>query len=671
MYQEEQMKRILPLLAAVLMPAIGKSQVAKAQVVMLNAKANVNGTITLNWPAENWSGNWVVYRRADLNTGSWGTAIATLGGTVNTYTDATAQAGKSYEYLVAKTNTQGSQALGYIYAGNRYTEQPVQGGLILLVDSNYLKPLASELNRLKKQLHREGWQVTQVNAGRKEKASKVRDRVIAEFDRRQGKVRTLMIIGHVPVPYSGDFSASSIPPPDGHVEGSGNHTGAWPADGYYGDMDGIWGDIAVDRTTGHTSRLYNVPGDGKFDPTKFPGDVELEVGRIDFFDMPAFSKNDTLLMRKYLNRNHLWRNGMLTTVERGLIDNNFTGLNLASTGYHNLSAMLPIDSVFDNRDYFSAQKAAPYLWSYGCGAGSYTSCSGVGNTSNFVADSLQNIFTILAGSFFGDWDNQNALMRAALCNSALTCFWGGIPKWYVHQMGLGMNIGFGTRVSMNNQDFYFNGAFNYSQNSVHMALMGDPTLKMRHLPAVKSLTARRQSGNIKLNWPKAKGNFDGYVVYRFDSASNSYTRLNKNYIIKDSFFADSSIYYNLFRGTVNYAVRTIKLETTASGSWYNLGAAAWSGDNITSSTEESELEQIRMYPNPAGETTNIQLSYPAGPETRILLHDHAGREVKNLAVTAGSMLATIKLSDIQSGVYIVSIYRSGQLVGASTLIKNP
>ena len=57
-------------------------------------------------------------------------------------------------------------------------------------------------------------------------------------------------------------------------------------------------------------------------------------------------------------------------------------------------------------------KTAPYQWSYGCGAGSYTSCSGVGRTSDFAADSLQSIFTILAGSYFGDWGYTEQLAKS-------------------------------------------------------------------------------------------------------------------------------------------------------------------------------------------------------------------------------------------------------------------
>ena len=85
-------------------------------------------------------------------------------------------------------------------------------------------------------------------------------------------------------------------------------------------------------------------------------------------------------------------------------------------------------------------------------------------------------FTILAGSFFGDWDITNNFLRAPLCKTSLASFWGGIPKWYVHTMALGKHIGYGARTSINNQAFYFNGQFNNAHYLVSNALMGDPYL---------------------------------------------------------------------------------------------------------------------------------------------------------------------------------------------------
>jgi len=631
--------------------------------VRLNATANANGSISLKWPQESWTGSWDVYRR-NLGDLGWSNLLSKVSGSLNTFTDNTVKTGQAYEYLVAKVSGTSSSALGYLYAGNKFGEQAAMGGICLLVDSSYRIALANEITRLKNQLYREGWQPFVMYAGRKEKPESVRDRIIAEYDKRKGNIRSLLIIGRVPVPYSGDFlvQSGSIPAPDGHPD----HGGAWPADGYYGDMDGLWSDLTVTNKVGSQARNHNIPKDGKFDQTKFPNELELEVGRIDLFNMPAFSNNDTLLVRKYLNRNWLWRNDRLKTADRALIDDNFTSLNLSSTGYHNLTAMFPLDSVFDNRDYFTAQKAGPYLWSYGCGAGSNTSCSGIGTTSSFVSDSLQNIFTMLAGSYFGDWDQQNNLLRAPLCNSALACSWGGIPKWYVHHMALGMNIGYGAKISMNNVDQYWNGGFNFSHNSVHMGLMGDPSLKQKHVAEVATAKATSQAGYVKLNWSKANGKIDGYAVYRFDSLENTYFRVNKNHIIKDTFYTDSTNYFN---GKNIYSVRAIRLETTASGSWYNLGAGAFTSVVHTNNTAQMSAFELNVYPNPAH--TTVTISYPGAlPVNGVIgICDALGREVKSSVVKAGEWSSTIDISSLADGVYSIVLKGSNGFISSRSVIK--
>lgn len=661
------MKKILVLfIVTVFHFQLAKSQTGKSQVVMINATANANGTIGLKWPAENWSGTFDIYRRV-LGGASWGNAVTSLLGTANTWTDNTAKKGESYEYLVTKVSGGNASALGYMWAGNTVPETPGLGGIILLIDSAYIKALAPEISALQKQLKEEGWAVSALFAGRKESTQTVRNRIIAEYNRRNSAVKTLLIIGRVPVPYSGNYLAATgqIYPPDGHPD----HAGAWPADGYYGDMDGVWTDATVTNTAGSQARNQNKPGDGKFDQTIFPGTVELEVGRIDLFDMPAFSTNDTLLVRKYLRRNMLWRTNKLTTVERALVDDNFGSLNLSSTGFQNFSCMFPIDSIFETRDYITTQKSSPYLWSYGCGGGSNTSCSGIGTTSSFVADSMQNIFTMLAGSYFGDWDQQNNILRAPLCNSALTSAWGGLPKWYVHHMALGMNVGYGAKLTMNNSADYWNGGFNMSDNKVHISLQGDPTLKMRHLSPVKKVTAVSQNNLVKLSWTKAPGKHDGYVVYRYDTAANTYFRVNKNYIIKDTFFNDSSNFKN---GKNTYTVRAIRLETTASGTWYNLGAGAFVNVNhlYTSRVISAQLRGISVHPNPGNAEVNVSLAVAADKGWKVSIIDLTGRMVAEQDIAGGSVSATIKTTDLVQGCYMLMISHNGQYVAAEKWMKN-
>lgn len=588
------------------------AQIAKTQVVQLSAIANSNGTITLKWPSENYTGNFVIYHR-DLATNNrqWSGPDATLPGTSNSFTDVSTKLGTDREYFVCKILSKTIESRGYIYAGNSVLSKPNKGHIVLLIDSAYIKALAKEITILQTDLLGSGWFPKVMYAGRNEKPSAIHNRMKSYIDGVIIRPKSLYIIGHVPVPYSGNFSSSGDrPPPDGHVEGAGNHTGAWPADLYYGDFVGDWSDNLVSCETGSQKRNHNIPGDGKFDLSAIENPIELEIGRADLFAMDQFSINDTLLIKEYLNRVHDFKTEKKTYSRRALIDNNFTTLNLASTGYHNFPCFVGLDSVSDDVDYFTGQNTGSYLWSYGCGGGSFTSCNGIGTSNDFMRykGKFNNAFTILCGSYFGDWDNDNNFLRAPLAAGSLTSCWGGIPKWYFHHMGLGMNIGFGTKITQNNALFdkvsaqdYPDGNFNYSANGVYIALMGDPTLCMLSVSGPSNLLAKSKNGTVTLSWNASKGKIDGYIVYRIDTAKQEYKEISwwcpgKSSRTIDTTFTDLC---NWSSGNYLYAVRAHKMETTGSGSYENLSIAAMASVAHTNTVIANEQKDIALFPNPS------------------------------------------------------------------------
>lgn len=573
------------------------AQIGKTQVVQLQATI-VNDKITLKWPQESYSGKFIVYSRnfGELNY----VKMAEIAGANNSYTEASNI--QSKEYLVSKISSTGStDALGYIYAGNKFQVPLQKGGVVLLIDSSYIKALVNEINTLKQDLLNTGWNVHILYAGRNEKVTAVKSKLQKLIDAKTPRPKTLYILGHVPVPYSGYFSTNGDrPPPDGHVEGSGNHTGAWPADCYYGDFEGIWSDNSVNCATGSSTRHHNVPKDGKFDQSIPPSPIELEIGRLDMYDMDAFSTNDTQLTREYLNRVHKFRMGELTFVKRALIDNNFTGLNLASTGYQNLPCFVGLDSVSDTKDYFSSQNSGSYLWSYGCGAGYYNSCSGIGTSNDFSANkgTFSNAFTMLAGSYFGDYDSKNNLMRSALAAGSFNVCWGGIPKWYLHHMAMGMHSGYGARLTINNDVDYFNGAFNGSWNGVFIELLGDPTLTMNHVKPPTNLTAQTSNGNVLLKWNKSM-DAESYNIYRIDTAKNTITlartSCGTSSNTTDTFFTDDC---NWSSGKYTYAVAAVKLETTGAGTYLNQSMLVKTEVQHINGMELMNKNAISISPNP-------------------------------------------------------------------------
>lgn len=366
----------------------------------------------------------------------------------------------------------------------------------------------------------------------------------------------------MPVPYSGNIA------PDGHTP---DHLGAWPADGYYADMDGNWTDVSINNAGASQLRNQNVPGDGKFDQSTFPSNLELQIGRVDMRNLPAFSLSETELLRQYLDKNHAYRNKHFSTVNRALIDDNFGGFpeGFSGSAWRNFSVLCGANNIVTT-DYFNTMKVEPYQWSYGCGGGSYTSCSGIGNTAAFAADSIQSIFTMLFGSYFGDWDSpSDNLLRAALANgSTLTNSWSGRPFWHFHQMGLGLPIGYSALQSMNNISIY---DANNSQRGVHMALMGDPTLRAHILAPAQNLLASFDEGHAQLSWDASAEAVPGYNLYRRFGETGAFEKLNSepvsdlNYV--DSCFTEPGIY--------EYMVRSVALEVTNSGSFYNEGTGVF------------------------------------------------------------------------------------------------
>lgn len=558
-----------------------------------------------------------------------------------------------FEYVFTKTENNSTTALGYTLSCSNFNPSVNRKHVILLIDSNYQFALQQELSQLESDLFLMGWKVSKVYAGRKESAEVVKERLKQHYYSQVKTPETLFIIGHVPVPYSGYFSAQGTRyPPDGHSEGSGNHTGAWPADCYYGDFEGIWTDRNVTCTTGNQSRHHNVPKDGKFDQSVVPSDVVLEIGRADFFNMPAFSKNDTLLTKQYLDRIHDWRLGKIKMSKRALIDNNFSGLNLASTGYQNLPCFVGLDSVFDNRDYFTAQKQGSYLWSYGCGAGSYTSCNGIGTTNDFVKakDSFQNAFTILAGSYFGDFDVANSLLKAPLLAGSLNCFWGGIPKWYVHHMALGENIGFGAKITMNNTTEYFNGQFNGSDRGVFISLMGDPTMTLAPPAPISNLVATSSNGNVKLSWTESE-DADFYEVYLLDTSSKmghikpihkKEFQTNQNEFIDDE---------NWSSGKYEYLVCAVRIDTTGAGTYFNRSIF----EKVTVDHTNDQLEiaklNLELYPNP----TNGLVHISGLPITNYTVYNTLGEKVKSKTFDNSQNHIEENMSQLKTGIYWIKV----------------
>lgn len=642
-----------------LFPTKGYNQFNKDRTVQLTATVTENPpTIKLSFKKFTDATRIRVFRKKKTDA-SWGTVYSTLANTDSTYTDNAVSVGEAYEYAVVKEG--GTAAQGYIFAGINYTAADLHGSIALLVDATYLIPLANEIKQLEADLIGDGWQVHRLVINRTEKPENIRTKIIAVPN-----VQAVFIFGNVPVPYSGDIV------PDGHPD----HQGAWACDGYYGDVDGEWYDVAVSRSTASRNENKNEPGDGKFDASVFDSDIDLQVGRVDMTKLPAFKTSDTALLAYYLQKNHNYRFGTLTAPYRALIDDNFPSYVIASSNWRNFCPMVNTNTIVDNTqpgiDYRTTLMKDWYLWSGGAGGGSYNSCGGVITTAQFATDSIKTVFTSIAGSYFGDWDSQNNLLRAALASkpSILTSFWGGIPNWVLHHMALGENIGYGARLTQNEGGSLYEGNFNGAQRRIHIALMGDPTLRMHTVLPAASFTADSFAvKRVKLTWtPSTDNNVVGYHIYRAKSMYSTFGRITTSPITSATNYTDA----DPNQGNNVYMIRAVKKETTPSGTYFNYSQGIFDSTFLTfpAGMEDLAARQLLfgVYPNPASNDVTIELenmnTYPAlATFTNIM-----GQTIKTLTIENNQ--TTVDIAGLPTGMYFISIQCNGYSGTKKLLITN-
>lgn len=637
-----------------------KAQTSQNYAVMLKAiVATSPASITLKWTADTLATGYIIYKK-NKESIDWGAPIAALPKTALQYVDVNVTNTKAYEYYVRRTYTSSTQfAHGYIYAGINLNAVEQRGKLLLLIDANYVQALATEIAQLKVDLIADGWYVKIKNISRTSAVTDVKTIILNEYnnaaDTGINKLKALYLLGKIPVPYSGDIF------PDGHDP---EHRGAWPADVYYGAMDEtFWTDNTINHDSATDVRNHNEIGDGKFDQSYIYGtNVAIQIGRVDLTNMPQFGMSDTLLTKQYLNKAHAYKTGQMQVVRRGLIDDNFGSMGgeaFASTGWSDFSVMFG-DSVFD-RDYFTSIKQGNYLFSYGCGAGNYFSAQGIGKTEHFNNDSVNTIFTMLFGSFFGDWDSPDNFLRAPLCSpkTGLASAWSGRPYWHFHHMALGENIGYAAQLTQNNYSDFTNGnhfgyAYNYFPTFVHVALMGDPSLRLHPFKPVLglNLSTINSNKNVVLKWSKSVDS--SVIAYSIYNAHNLYEPFK---LVSSVSFLDSS-YTDLYplSGKNIYMIRAIRKEQTPSGSYFNMALGSMDSViaiNTSLNTIQSHNLNLIMYPNPSTGLVKIFVDNQINGNINIECYDFSGRLI--LHKNTSSNITELDFSSFAKGLYVIKV----------------
>ncbi len=614
---------------------------SNAELLSVQLSATVQNSppqISLNWINDGSGTAYTVYRRTSVSS-LWGSAVTVLGSSASNYVDNSVTVGVAYEYKVEKSGA--TPAYGYI---NSAIELPVnenRGILILVVEDAYVgnSGFDNAVSQTIEDIENDGWLVELVNVDSNDAVATVKNSIVSIYNQDPTNTKAVYLLGNVPVAYSGVLN------PDGHTD----HQGAWASDSYYADMDGVWTDVSANNTTAVQSRNHNIPGDGKFDQFAVPGSgCELQIGRVDFSSMPSFSLTEEALLINYLNKAHAYKIKQTTATERALADDNFSSFaeGFSSSGLRNFSTMFSTPTNTSSAYRTSLQNNS-YMWSYGCGAGTFTSSQSISTTNNMTTDSLQTIFTMLFGSYFGDWDSDDNFLRASIAQGqTLNAMWAGRPHWQVHHMALGESIGFGQLLSQNNSGDYFISSAAFSSSLIKMitiSLMGDPTTRMHYITPPSNLSVTNNNNDADLTWAASPDAVLGYNVYRLLPGGSTYAKVNAS-IVTGTAYTDNAVPSG---GLLTYVVKAVKLKKTASGSYYNQSLGVRGSDTFTVGINDLTKSNISIYPNPVHNTVYIK----GGNVVEYTLFSISGQLISNKKLVSN----LIDVSFVNTGIYFLEL----------------
>ena len=556
------------------------------------------------------SNNYSIQRRVWGET-NWTNTIAT-GLTTNRYTDTTASSGTVYEYRIHRLNGACPTTAAALAAAPQHR----RGKALLLVESGLYTNVVNIVPQIQDfvtDLRLDGWQVLtnsnlmprhldfDTNQGYTTTGYSNDLCVVSNRIRQETNLDVLLLLGHISIPYSGCTYFGTLPE-DGHVTPGDDHRGAWPADLWYGHLDGVWSDTNVNWDVDQP--LKNVPHDCKWDQSVFPTNssgvkkLELPVGRIDFANMPDFGTASYLtgvtnmasleraLITNYFNKARWYRSKLLAPTDtwRAWIqgDGSQDMVPNARNIQTHLLGTLGEECRFTNDVFVAATNYAGkrYLWGVHGAHGQPDRIAIIDNSNEHwrLSSDLaktnwepQVSFYLLRGSWFVDWNLlDDNFLRACLstATNGLAGVWAGdgcAGPWKMDRVALGYHLGAMLQDTITAND---------PQSSRAVFLLGDPTLRTYITAPPTSLwgysTNISSTYQVLLRWTDSAEE-DGYYVYRGTTVEDAST----NWIAE---LPQNSVAYTnspVTAGQTNtYLVRAVRLLSTGAGSFRDLSRAA-------------------------------------------------------------------------------------------------
>jgi hypothetical protein len=526
---------------------LAKADTPRDYVIGIEAQI-IEETVQLNF--DNLEGTATIKRREPNSLEKWqNIAVYDEIEDQNSWADTAVNSDENWEYMVSQ-GIGSNAAKGFITVAVHKESDDYKGIVALVIDNTIEAEITTELNQFKLDLIGDGWDVVSTSVGRTDSVVDVRN-----YLQNVEEIEAAILIGHVPVPYSGNIN------PDGHTD----HKGAWPADTYYGDLDGVWTDDFVENNMASREDNHNSIGDGKFDQSEIPSEIDIQVGRIDMHSLFDFNESEVELLKRYFQKNHQWRMNQIEIETEVVIEDGFGMYAPEAITAWLLAPVVGIDSLYED-DFLATVTTSSPLFAYGSGAGSYTRASNIINTSHLSSEQINGVFLMLFGSYFGDWDSEDNLLRSAIASdgNVLASFWAGRPTHQLYWMGTGYSIGYAVRKSQNAKESV--GVSGHGLQGVHTALLGDPTLHAFPSPATESLSAASidEFGTVQLIWSEVD-DASGYFIYNATSQFGPYTRVTSTPI------ENTETTVNSEQGEQWWMVRSVHNRTTPSGQFTTFG----------------------------------------------------------------------------------------------------
>lgn len=585
--------------------------------------------------------------------------------------DTSVQVGVLYEYQIASTrNLVGYGAVtlsnqlvrSYVCGGVKVDKTGYRGRMILLLDASQSGQLGAEIAQLKEDLTGDGWFVETVEAapnavgvnlagqyagvavpGADQTAEwttrkaaivaagsnvtgqsrddwkggasvvSVKNAVKSVYDAAPvgDKPKLLYILGHVPQAWSGGRGSGSASvqkvPPDGHE----NHHGALPADSYYADMDGTWGDGWLCPTTnektqgnGYNARQYNFAGDSIWDTWKVASAVEMGYGRVDMRGLRAFEPlTETELLRRYLDKAHDYRHGQgdfANTGRKALFNSGHDQNNMVAMGQ--FPAIVGMENfLFDADDdaKLDQPKAyGPYLmFCLGGGGGSLAGWDDIHIKNLARHDNMNAVFWSGWQSFYYDWADNDSWYRGMLAAEGKSLVFSAHTTTYFWQhLGLGEPFGTSIKASVNNdrRSGLYPFVITYPQydtGGAFVSMMGDPALRLFSVKPPSGLTATASGNDVELAWSASPDSgIQGYDVWVSTTGKfGSYTKVNGVRVGGTSF-----THTNAPVGAKHYMVRAVKLDTTGAGTLLNPSQGIFASVGVNKGTASANPAVLAM-----------------------------------------------------------------------------